>query len=249
VAGKTVLLVDDEERLLVSTARLLEDHFNVITAGNGSLALDCLEKRRVDCIILDLDMPVMDGLTFLRRLRASGNYCHVIIVTGKSCLSYAEECAGLGVKGYIRKPYRIKELINKIKDLPGPRERRSKNRSRGLLHPKVRDSIKFIKKNYRYTISVKKAASQAGVSSDYLTLLFKKDLGLTVIQYINSFRVEKAKTLLKNRSLSISQIRERTGFTTEQNFYKQFKKYAGSTPQSYRSGMRSDEQTLPGDKA
>lgn len=239
---KTVLLVDDEERLLVSTAKLIEDHFHVITATNGRLALDYLEERRVDCIFLDIEMPVMNGLEFLQKLRDSGNYIHVIITTGRSCLSYAEECAALGVKGYIKKPYVVEEIIKKIISLPGPKERRIKARSRGLYHPKVREAIKFIKKNYRDPISVARVAGQTGISSDHLTVLFKEDLGLSVIQYINCFRVEKAKALLKDHSLSISQIMERTGFLTEQNFYKQFKKCTGSTPQNYRSDIRADRR-------
>ena len=233
---KAILFVEDEVELLRIMAGRLEKEFKVFAATNGMEAWDYLQKERVDCVLLDIEMPVMNGVELLQRLRASGNYVHVIIATGKSCLSYAEKCAGLGVKSYITKPYTVEEVIKKIRSLPGPKERRSKARSRGLFHPKVREATRLIKNKYGDKISVSKIANQIGIAPDYLTVLFKKDLGLSVIQYINYFRVEKAKAHLKNLSLSIPNVMERTGFLTEQNFYKQFKKCTGCKPSDYRSG-------------
>jgi len=58
----------------------------------------------------DYRMPGMNGLELLARLRSGGDYREVIVTTGKSCRFYAEQCADLGVSGYIIKPYTGSEL-------------------------------------------------------------------------------------------------------------------------------------------
>ena len=234
---KIVLLVDDEERLLTSTATLLEEHFYLITAMNGRHALDCLEENSVDCIVLDIEMPVMSGLELLWVMRNSGDTTPAIVVTGRSCLHYAEKCANLSVYGYLRKPYEIWELIEKINSLP---EMTSMANIRGNkclqkdVHPKVQEAIEVIHLNLANTIQIRNLSEQIGVSSDHLSTLFKKALGITPLRYINRLRLEQAKEHLKNSSLSIKEIMAVTGFSSNQQFFKQFKRHTGITPKKFR---------------
>ena len=107
---KTVLFVDDMPTLVNIMKDRLKGDFNVIGASDGEEAWDHIEKDEVDFIVLDLEMPHMSGLEFLARLRSSENSTEVIITTGKSSRFYAEQCADLGVSGYIIKPYVTSEI-------------------------------------------------------------------------------------------------------------------------------------------
>src|SRR5436190_17909280 len=84
VVGR-ILVVDDDEGVTSTFARMLRlEGFDVRTALNGELGLLEATQSRPDAIILDLRMPLVDGLRFLRRLRADSEQCHVpvAIVTG-----------------------------------------------------------------------------------------------------------------------------------------------------------------------
>lgn len=103
---KTVLFVEDEIALNRIVSRRLEREFSVIPALNGREALKKLESNRVDCILLDLEMPCMNGIEFLRLIRDKGDNTPVLIVTGKSCREYAEEAADLNIQGSPTTPTR-----------------------------------------------------------------------------------------------------------------------------------------------
>jgi len=234
---KKVLLVDDEARLLESGAALLGDHFRVITAPDAIEALDRLNSEHIDCIVLDIVMPSMNGLEFLELIRSSGHKVPVIIVTGKSCLQYAEQCADLNVSGYINKPYDIYDLVKRIKNVLEPAFTPSgdiKDKDLAGLSSKLKEVLDYINLNYQRALTLGTIARELGTSSDYIGKLFKRDLGLSFSEYTNGIRVEKAKSMIAEGDLSISDIAERTGFGSEQNFFKQFKRHTGLTPKKFR---------------
>jgi len=233
---KKVLLVDDEVRLLESCAILLGDHFRVITAPDAMEALERLGSEHIDCIVLDIVMPLMDGLEFLQVIRTSGHKVPVIIVTGNSCLQYAEQCADLNVSGYINKPYKIDDLVRRIKNVLEPvfipSGDMDDNDFAGLSS-RLKEVLEYIGLNYQRPLTLRTIARELSASSDYIGKLLKQDLGLSFSMYINGIRVEKAKSMIIEGDLSISDIAARTGFGSEQNFFKQFKRHTGVTPKRF----------------
>lgn len=234
---KKVLLVDDEPSLLKSGAKLLGDHFRVITAPDAMEALERLDSEHIDCIVLDIVMPSMNGLEFLKEIRKSGHKVPVIIVTGKSCLQYAEQCADLNVSGYINKPYDVDNLVKRIKNVFEPAFTPSEDLDDNdytWLRSRLKEVLEYIDLNYQRPLTLGAIARELGASSDYIGKLFKQDLGLSFSSYINGIRVEKAKPMISEGGLSISDIAARTGFGSEQNFFKQFKRHTGVTPNKFR---------------
>jgi DNA-binding response OmpR family regulator len=111
-ATHTVLIVDDDRNLTVflSTVLSLEGH-SVVTASDGQAALNVLQDREVDVIVLDLQMPRMDGRTCFRELRASGNTTPVLIA---SAFGAREAQRELGAEGAIEKPFSPDALTRAI---------------------------------------------------------------------------------------------------------------------------------------
>ena len=110
-----IAVVDDEKnlRMAVSTA-LQKEGFHVIQYENGKLALDDI-KCAPDLYILDIMMPVMDGISLLRNLREKGNKTPVIFLTSKD--DEFDKILGLelGADDYLCKPFSMRELITRIK--------------------------------------------------------------------------------------------------------------------------------------
>ena len=95
--------------------------------------------------------------------------------------------------------------------------------------------LSYIKSNYRKDLSLNVLSEYVGVSSTYLSRQFNIQVGTSLPDYINQYRVEKAKSLLQQTALSINEISAEVGIDSPRYFTQIFKKYCGCTPQSYRS--------------
>jgi two-component system, chemotaxis family, chemotaxis protein CheY len=115
--AKTVLVVDDAFSLRQLVAFSLQSAgFNVLEAGNGQEGLDQLAKHKVDLIISDLNMPVMDGITFVRNLRQmpSARYTPVLMLTTESQPAFKQEAKAAGATGWIVKPFQPSKLLETV---------------------------------------------------------------------------------------------------------------------------------------
>ncbi len=112
--AKTVLIVDDSVtmRQMVSFT-LREAKFEVIEAENGQDALNKLKGPKVDLIVTDLNMPTMDGITFIRNVRtlASTKYVPILMLTTESQAEKKNEGKAAGATGWIVKPFDPPKLL------------------------------------------------------------------------------------------------------------------------------------------
>ena len=107
-----ILVVDDEASirdLLAKTLALAE--YDVDTASDAATALSRVRASEYDLLIADLRMPGMDGLTLVRQVKGIRAELPVIIITGFSSETSAIEAVNLGVAGYLRKPFRVPEVL------------------------------------------------------------------------------------------------------------------------------------------
>lgn len=118
--AKTAMVVDDSTTMREMVSQALHDcSFETITAGNGQEALDALEGRTVDLIIADVNMPVMDGLTFIRavRTRPEHEFVPILMLTTESDASMKEEGRAAGATGWLVKPFNpdmLRKVIAKV---------------------------------------------------------------------------------------------------------------------------------------
>ena len=92
----------------------------------------------------------------------------------------------------------------------------------------------YIDTNYFENITLDSLANQTNLNKFYISHLFKDALGISPINYLNSKRLSVCKTLLKTSSLSISEISETVGFSSQSYFTQTFKKFTNMTPNQYR---------------
>jgi len=109
--GLKTLIVDDSSVMRKIVARALQQGgvaiAQVMEAGNGSEALEILRREKVDLVLSDINMPVMDGLEFVRQLRGVENAqgIPVVMITTEGSESHVMEAISCGARGYIRKPF------------------------------------------------------------------------------------------------------------------------------------------------
>ena len=116
--GRSILVVDDSESIReVVSMGLREAGYEVIVGEDGSDGLRLLLENKVDLIISDLNMPVMDGITFLKEVRkiAMYKYLPVLILTTESQEAKKLEAKSAGATGWIIKPFVKEKLIAVVK--------------------------------------------------------------------------------------------------------------------------------------
>lgn len=114
-AHAQILLVDDDPKLTEQIAPVLERAgYAVKIAANGQAALDLLQKQAIDLVVLDVEMPVLNGRETLRRLRASNNWVPVIILSNIGSEMEQAQAMAEGADDYLKKPYAAELLSARI---------------------------------------------------------------------------------------------------------------------------------------
>jgi nitrogen-specific signal transduction histidine kinase len=118
--NETILLIDDEEMILdVSRQLLLSLGYKVLTANSGGPALDIFRKKhaRIDLVILDMIMPLMSGSSVFKGLKEIDPEVRVLLSSGYSINGQAMDILARGCRGFIQKPFTIKELALNIREI------------------------------------------------------------------------------------------------------------------------------------
>jgi two-component system response regulator MprA len=113
-----VLVVDDEPAVRSSLTRALElDGYTVFLAGDGSQALARLRVDHVDAIVLDVAMPVLDGIETARRLRDAGDRTAILMLTARDAVDDRVDGLDAGADDYLTKPFALRELYARLRAL------------------------------------------------------------------------------------------------------------------------------------
>jgi DNA-binding response OmpR family regulator len=117
-----ILVVDDQPEILDLAALVLKaEGFVVHTARNGLGALECLEQRPVDLVLLDINMPEMDGWETLRLIRADERLAATAVVMFSVKGEVTDKVQSLqeGASGYITKPFVVDQLVGRVRRILG----------------------------------------------------------------------------------------------------------------------------------
>jgi chemosensory pili system protein ChpA (sensor histidine kinase/response regulator) len=115
-----VMIVDDSLTVRKITGRLLtREGFDVVTARDGIDALQLLGERVPDAILLDIEMPRMDGFEFAKTVKADAHLTHIpiIMITSRTAEKHRNRARELGVDVYLGKPYQEDELLRNLREL------------------------------------------------------------------------------------------------------------------------------------
>ncbi len=112
----TILIVDDDSLVLGTMRKILRECGNhtVVNAANGAEAQTLLETQDIDLMITDIRMGPMDGMQLLVSARAAKPDLPIIVSSALTSDAVIQQAAQLGVAGYIKKPFRMSEMIDVV---------------------------------------------------------------------------------------------------------------------------------------
>jgi chemosensory pili system protein ChpA (sensor histidine kinase/response regulator) len=121
----TVMVVDDSVTVRKVASRFLErEGFHVVTARDGVEAMKLLQEHQPDIMLLDIEMPRMDGFEVARRVKSSAEFkaIPIIMITSRTGDKHRERAMDLGVEGYLGKPYQEEQLLEAMSSFIGASE-------------------------------------------------------------------------------------------------------------------------------
>ena len=237
-----LLVADDEEvirRGVAKYIRLHTDRFDKIyEAENGQEAIDLLLKYQPDILLLDVQMPLKNGLDVMKEAERAGLHPIVVILSGYDEFKYAQQALRYGAKEYLLKTARASDILkclNRLVDdslgLEEPCVQEEENGTNQL----VKRAKEYIAEHYMENITLSGTAEILGITGGYLSTLFQKSLQCGFIDYLNRVRIERACCYLEQNYFKTYEIAYKVGFRDEKYFSKVFKKVMGMSPKEYRT--------------
>lgn len=234
-----VLLVDDE----IIIRRGFRQLFNweahdcevVGEAADGMEALSQIDALNPDIVTMDINIPIMNGLKVIQLSRMKHPDTAFIIVSGYDDFAYCREALRLQITDYILKPVDYEEFGACIDNLKiALFEKKSSEESEGQEERIINKIVRFVQNHLSEEISLSVLAEEFHFSTQYVSQLFKNEIGVNFLTYLTNIRMEKAKKLLLNTDLPIAEISEQSGYSDYRVFTKVFKKSEGVTPSQFR---------------
>ncbi|MDF2191264.1 hybrid sensor histidine kinase/response regulator transcription factor [Paraflavitalea sp. CAU 1676] len=252
-----ILLVEDNDDFRFYLKDNLADDHMVIEAENGKVGWQKALAHHPQLIISDISMPKVNGIEMVNKLKADKRTSHIPIILLTALNDQQQQVNGLatGANDYITKPFDFEVLQAKIRSLL---ELNSAMKSTyikqiSLKTPDVRiDSsdeimlqkiVLFLEQNINNPqLSVEGLSKQFGMSRSTLYTKLLQITGQTPVEYIRSFRLEKAAVLMEKSNMTIAEIAYHVGFTTPNYFARSFKHKFGILPSEYVASQRKENR-------
>ena len=232
----SILIVDDDAEARALCLDVVTQGFpgcSVRTADDGTAALAIMDQEVPSLVILDLMMPGLDGFEVLDRMRADPRTRRVPVVILSGRLLNLEDVkrlekhalVTLQSKGILSETEIVSTLHRALFD-------------DDALPPQtsalVKRAVAYLHQNYNRPLARWEIANAVGASEDYLTRVFHRELGLSPWDYLNRYRVEQAKQLLRRTNSTIGIIASQVGFKDPLYFSRVFRKVTGLSPSAFR---------------
>ena len=250
---RTVLVVDDDDDMREYIAQELRRYFVVATASDGEEALQRIQVNRPDLVISDVRMPGMSGFELTKKIRQDNelNDLPIILLTAITDEEKMVKGTEYGADDYLYKPFNVKVLLAKCTGLMGQRDRLKVKYAKEVVGSTpladiiVEDADKKFLERFENWVSAHMSQSDmqamdfANSMKMGRTTFFKKVkqvTGMPPHEYIRKMRLMRAAELLKDPTLSISEVAYQTGFEDPNYFSRNFKEYFGVTASQFRKG-------------
>lgn len=242
-----ILVVDDEAMERTAVQDILEQKLDCIvdvrTAGDGTSAVEIAAIWQPDVVLLDIEMPGLDGVKAAARILKSTPRCQIVFLTAYGLFEYAQEAIRLGVRDYILKPAEDEEILNAVHKAldrlePPAAEPEEPAPARSDKNARLMRQVQtYLEANYQNDISLDGLARTLDFSPYYLSKLFKQHFGVSFIEYLTDLRVRAAKEYLADPTKNVREVGQLVGYPNGNYFVKMFKKKTGLTPTEYRNGL------------
>jgi YesN/AraC family two-component response regulator len=238
------LIVDDEEQVRTTHQALVEKAmptYPIRLAENGTRAMEIMKEDLPALVLLDLVMPGLGGSEVLDLMRADPRLRQVpVIILSNKAMSLED----------VKRLEQHYHVVFQSKGIWTEAETASALHraviGSDILPPHtsalVKQAIAYLQENYSRSLSRREIAEAVGVSEDYLSRVFSRELELTPWEYLNRYRILRAKELLLTTSDKIGKISHLVGFKDQAYFSRVFHKISGESPQGFRDSSKEGKK-------
>lgn len=256
----TILVVEDNEEMKDFIASEINSAYNVVTAKDGIEALAVLKDSSVQLIVSDIMMPVMDGLTMLKKIKTELEYSHipVILLTAKNTVQSRLEGLEYGADAYIEKPFTLDILMAQIHNLLDNRVHLRNHyfnspiaNLKSMAHTKadevfLEDLNEIIFQNISNPkLDVEMIAKNMNMSRPTLYRKIKAISDMSPNELIRISRLKTAAELILQNKLSLSEISEKVGFSSQSYFSRSFSKQFEINPSEFAKQQSGNLHETP----
>ncbi len=240
-----LLIAEDEdairesiEKYICANTRLIDE---VLTAENGSQAIETILRYRPQIMLLDIQMPLKDGLAVMRDALAANVCPRTVIMSGHDQFSYARQALRYGAVDYLLKPCRaadilatVESLVREIHEGEGGAGAAQTAEHKRCSNSTVDKALEYMEANYHENLTLPLVAKQIGISPNYLSSLFAKTLNTGFADKLNQIRIDRACDYFAAGGIRTYEVAYKVGFKDEKYFSSVFKKLKGESPSEYR---------------
>lgn len=247
-----LLMLDDEIVFLNSMKRRVDWQLYGIdvvhTARNGRDARRILAEHPIELTLCDIEMYQESGLAFYESVAQDHPDLVCIFVTCHPEFDYARKALRLGCMDYILKPIDFVELDGILRKVTGQICQRNEQKRRAAMVEGLLDQVpkeagnaevarvqQYQAEHIDQPVVVEQLAEVVHLSPTYLMRIFKRDCSTSIITYATRLKLDLAKRLLRQTSLSVRQICDQLGYINPSYFNRLFKSDTGLTPNEYRN--------------
>jgi len=249
-----LLIVEDNDEFRYYIKDNLKTQYKIVEASNGAEGWDKALSCHPDLIISDITMPNMDGITLSKKIKADKRTSHIPFIMLTARTREDEQLKGLesGANDYLTKPFNFEILNIKIKNLLqlNIMLKNTYTRQLKVVHPDIEVESgreKFLGKVINYInnnlnnpkFSVVDLSEHLAMSRGALYTKIFELTGLPPVEFIRSYKLDRAAILLLKSDLSVSQIAYEAGFATPHYFSRSFKDKFNMLPSEYRKMERN----------
>ena len=223
------LIIEDELLERRALEKLFQIYFpskfEIVTSTmNGSTALKMLSQSDYDLVVLDINLPDMEGTDILAYIDKNSPQTKVIMATAYSDYEHIRTSMRNNAFDYLLKPYSIETFKEAINAFIASVEEESFGSANTVVKIKT-----YIEENYMKDIGLEDISSAVGFDKSYIGRVFKKSEGKTIMNHLLEVRVEKANYYMK-KGMSVSEVTYKVGFNDPAYFSKCYKKVTGNSP-------------------
>ena len=234
-----LMIVDDEavfRRGLMSCINWAQHGIEVVAeAGNGKEAIQLIRALKPDVVLLDVKMPMLDGVEVVRTISTEMPDVRFIMLSCMNDLEYVRDSMKLGARDYLFKPVAMPEdILRAIKEvLPS-----EVPNGVSMNTSAVEKVVNYIERNYAKEISLDDLARIACLSKNYFCSIFNQEINQTPMEYLTAYRIQVAQQLIHSTNMSLSDIANAIGIADYARFCKTFKRITGDSPGAYKRGRK-----------
>lgn len=221
-----------------------------LEAGDGQQAMEQIKAHTPDIVLMDINLPIMNGLDVLEQSMEAYGYS-AIIITGFSDFDYARRAIRYGVTDFLLKPLDVDELYEALENAKLERRRRqtfdayqgAKQDMLGTdlmvgIEPEepdeaVQHMIELLHQNLSDKITLRDIAEKLNYSETHLIRKFKAATGTNYSDYLNRIRIQKSLSMIRQGDTDLQAVADACGFSEYKYFSLVFRKYMGCSPREY----------------